>query len=160
MKLLPVELWKEIFEHVVEDSQLLDPMYDSQPLKRWLRNPPSSYSRYIPPSVSSLVVRSQDDACLVEDSQLRTKLAIVSTSSQWRKIGLPYLFRRVTFTNLHQLELLTALVRGSRYRYVDGPHNIRLLLEGKGTGYGAMIKRIESYIDCEYPIFIDIVSSL
>jgi hypothetical protein len=77
----------------------------------------------------------------------KTKLAIVSTSSQLRKIGLPYLFQSVALSSLRQLELLTALVRASRYRYVPGPHNIKLLREGKGTGYGVFIRRIETRID-------------
>lgn len=80
----------------------------------------------------------------------KTKLAIVSTSSQWRKIGLPYLFQAVTLSSLRQLELLTALVRASRYRYVPGPHNIKLFREGKRTGYGIFIRRIETRIDCMF----------
>lgn len=146
MKELPVELWKEIFEHAIEDSQLLDPLYDHQPTRKWFRNPHGSYSRYASSSIASVAARSHDNPDFLGDSDIRMKLAIVSTSSEWRKIGLPYLFRTVTFTTLRQLELLTALVRGSRYRYVDGPHNIRLLLEGKGTGYGTLIRRVESVI--------------
>lgn len=160
MKELPVELWKEIFERAIEDSELLDPLYEHYPRRKWFRNPPGSYSRYTPPNIVNATARFYDatDSTL-GDTNIRTKLAFASTSSQWRKIALPYLFRTVVFTTLRQLELLTALVRGSRYRYVDGPHNIRLLLEGKGTGYGAMIKRIDCRIHCQWQ-FITSVSSL
>lgn len=67
--------------------------------------------------------------------------------------------------SLHQLQLLTGLVRASRYRYVPGPHNIRLLLQGEGVGYGALIRRIETKIDLgkdpsDHIIYADIMSDL
>ncbi|KIM23389.1 hypothetical protein M408DRAFT_263914 [Serendipita vermifera MAFF 305830] len=150
MRELPAEIWAEIFEFAIEDCHLQDPMYDL----RQQRSPrPILSSRNSHQRQSSSVDLSNgtplgcSEGQSWEDVALGTKLAIVSTSSKWRKIGLPYLFRTVIFVSLRQLQLFTALVRGSRYRYYPGPHNIRLLLEGKGTGYGALIRRIETEID-------------
>ena len=188
-----MELWREIFEVAIGETDLLDPLFEPQNqrlrLHHFLQNGnstghthpsdvegayhSSALSSSITTSSSASHVRgastSRHSPSLSTSSNrispplsssstgvgarmltsLRTKLAISATSSQWRKIGLSYLFRNVTFMSLHQLQLLTGLVRASRYRYVPGPHNIRLLLEGEGIGYGALIRRIESTIDRE-----------
>lgn len=152
MRELPVELWAEIFEFAIEDSPLQDPVYDTRHQRsvkpsQILRNS-HLYSHKPSGSVElSCNALGSPEPRSWHDAALGTKLAIVSTSSQWRKIGLPYLFRTVSFVSLRQLQVFTGLVRGSRYRYVAGPHNIRLLLEGKGTGYGALIRRLETEID-------------
>jgi len=153
MRELPAEILAEIFEFAIEDGELQDPTYDSRHghlSKSYHTSQGSHSSSYRHdgyPESSSSPASSSDAHSRRLDVGLATKLAIVSTSSQWRKIGLPYLFRTVVFFSLRQLQVFTGLVRGSRYRYVAGPHNIRLLLEGKGTGYGALIRRIETEID-------------
>lgn len=152
MRELPAEIWAEIFEFAIEDGHLQDPMYDVRQQRSSKDNPTLwSTSNTHQRQNSSVDMSATPLGCSEgqswEDVALGTKLAIVSTSSKWRKIGLPYLFRTVIFISLRQLQLFTGLVRGSRYRYCPGPHNIRLLLEGKGTGYGALIRRIETEID-------------
>ncbi|KAG8818844.1 hypothetical protein FRC17_010678 [Serendipita sp. 399] len=177
---LPVELWKEIFEFAIGESWLLDPLYEPQEPRTRLyhtwnsQDATTTHSHQHSESISSLSsildnnnhMNARRGPRLLEPS-LHTKLAIVATSSQWRKMGLPYLFRAVTFTSLRQLQLLTGLVRASRYRYVPapGPQKIRILLEGKGTGYGVMIRRILTKIDLgrdpsDHIIYADILSDL
>ncbi|CAG7852407.1 SubName: Full=Uncharacterized protein {ECO:0000313/EMBL:CCA70872.1} [Serendipita indica DSM 11827] len=99
-----------------------------------LRLSPTAFS----PAISSDVPLS---------ASFQVKLAITATCSHWRKIGLPDLFRNVTFTSLHQLQLLTGIVHPSQRRYVPGPYTTPLLLERKGIGHGALIQRIETIID-------------
>jgi hypothetical protein len=150
MRELPVELLAEIFEFAIEDSPLQDPVYDSRH-QRSAKTNQILWNSHSSPHKHGGSVDLSGNATSSPDSRqdlaLNTKLAIASTSSQWRKIGLPYLFRTVTFVSLRQLQVFTGLVRGSRYRYVAGPHNIRLLIEGKGTGYGSLIRRLETEID-------------
>jgi hypothetical protein len=159
MRELPVELWAEIFEFAIEDSPLQDPVYDPRHQRSAKTNQIPWNSHSSPHKHSGSVDLSSNATSPPEprsrqDVALGTKLAIASTSSQWRKIGLPYLFRTVIFVSLRQLQVFTGLVRGSRYRYVAGPHNIRLLLEGKGTGYGSLIRRLETEIDREHVLLM------
>ncbi|KAG8774808.1 hypothetical protein FRC16_004993 [Serendipita sp. 398] len=165
---LPVELWREIFEFAIGESWLLDPLYEPQERRARLLytwNNQENHSHQRVDSTSSFSTTFDDARRPPLQHSLQTKLAIVATSSQWRKMGLPYLFRAVTFTSLRQLQLLTGLVRASRYRYAPGPHNIRLLLEGESTGYGVMIRRILTKIDLgrdpsDHIIYADILSDL
>jgi hypothetical protein len=155
MNELPVELWRQIFQHATEEMYILDPLYDPPTVvyttvhQHWGNN--TSIHRngsdhtsdsHFNGSGASFEVRRVDDP----HATLRTKLAIISTSTQWRRIGLPYLFGSVVFTSLRKLQLFTGVVRASRYRYVPGPHKLRLLLQGKGNGYGSLIRRVETRI--------------
>ncbi|PVF92171.1 hypothetical protein CPB86DRAFT_791426 [Serendipita vermifera] len=172
---LPVELWRQIFQYATEEMYILDPLYDPPSVvyttvqQNWGNNASTHRSTSDQsndphfnghPNCATFEVRRTVDN---PHATLRTKLAIVSTSSQWRRIGLPYLFGNVVFTSLRKLQLFTGVVRASRYRYVPGPHKLRLLLQGKWNGYGSLIRRVETRISLEpadHSIYADILSDL